>query len=159
MKHLALLSIFVLAGLLAAAQQSLTIPYQALVRDANGSPIVNQEISASITLISDSLDGTTVYDETHTVTTNSFGQINLEIGSVKPADFDTIPWDAGKIFIKLKVDLEGGNNLREIATMPFLAVPYAKYAENAKYAEEGSGWEKTEKGIAFKNGNVQIQNN
>jgi hypothetical protein len=151
MKHLSLLSIFILAGLFALAQQSLTFPYQALVRDENGNPITNQQIGAKITLYQDSIaEANKVYQEEHYPTTNAFGQMELLIGSQKPADFDVIPWGAGPMFIKLEVDLQGGTDYQEIATHQLLAVPFAKYAE------EAAGWRKSEKGIAFENGNVQI---
>ena len=156
MKHLTLLSILFFAGFFASAQQTLTIPYQALVRDANGNPVTNQQIGARITLLAESITGNPIFEETHTATTNAFGQMELQIGSVETASFDAIDWSAGKMFIKLEVDINGGAAYQIITTHQLLAVPFAKYAENAKYAEEGSGWEKTEKGIAFKNGNVQI---
>ncbi len=132
MKHLALLLVFVLAGLLAAAQQT------------------------KVTFLAESITGTVIFEETQTVTTNAFGQMELQIGSVETAVFDSIDWSAGKIFIRLEVDITGGTAFKEIATVPLLAVPFAKYAENAKYAEEAAGWKKNETGISFMDGNVGI---
>jgi len=129
MKHVSLLLIIVLAGLYAFAQQSLTIPYQALVRDANGNPVANQQIEAKITLLQDSIAGTEVFSEVHQLTTNSFGQMEIQIGSSDTTAFDNIDWSASKMYIKLEVDLEGGTNNQEIGTHQLLAVPYAKYAE------------------------------
>jgi len=150
MKHVSLLLIIVFAGLYAFAQQTLTIPYQALVRDAAGNPVTYQQIGAKITLLQDSIAGQEVFSETHTTTTNAFGQMELQIGSVETAAFDTINWSAGKIFIKLEVDITGGTVYQEIATVPLLAVPFAKYAE------EAAGWKKNETGISFMEGNVGI---
>ena len=150
MKKFTLLSIIMLVSLLAFAQQPLTFPYQALVRDATGNPLPNQPIGAKITLLQDSITGTEVYTETHPTTTNNFGQLELLIGTKKPTHFDTINWGAGTMFIKLEVDLEGGNDFKEIGTHQLLAVPYAKYAE------EGSGWKKTEGGISYLDGNVGV---
>jgi len=130
MKKLYLLSLFILIGLFGMAQQSLSIPYQALVRDANGNPVTNQQISAKITLLQDSIGGTEVFSETHTTTTNAFGQMELQIGSANIAAFDTIGWSVGKMFIRLEVDLQTGEGFREIGTHQLLAVPYAKYAES-----------------------------
>jgi hypothetical protein len=150
MKHVSLLLIIVLAGLYAFAQQSLTIPYQALVRDANGNPVANQQIEAKITLLQDSIAGTEVFSEVHQLTTNSFGQMEIQIGSSDTTAFDNIDWSASKMYIKLEVDLEGGTNNQEIGTHQLLAVPYAKYAEKA------AGWEQAEGGVILKNGKVGI---
>jgi hypothetical protein len=150
MKHASLLLIIVLAGLYAFAQQSLSIPYQALVRGANGNPVANQQISAKITLTADSIVGAEVFSEVHQLTTNSFGQMELQIGSANIAGFDTINWSTGKMFIRLEVDLQTGEGFREIGTHQLLAVPFAKYAE------EAAGWKKNETGISFMDGNVGI---
>jgi len=131
MKHLALLSIFILAGLLSTAQQTLPIPYQALVRDASGNPLPNKQIGAEISLLQDSLTAVPFFTETHNPTTNQFGQMDLQIGSVDTAAFDAIEWNAGKIFIRLEVDITGGVAYKIIATHQLLAVPFAKYAEEA----------------------------
>jgi len=154
MKHLALLLVFVLAGLLAAAQQTLTIPYQALVRDASGNPLPNKQIGAEISLLQDSLTAVPFFTETHNPTTNQFGQMDLQIGSVETAAFDSIDWSAGKMFIRLAVDITGGIIYQPIATHQLLAVPFAKYAEEA--AGWKNGWKTNETGISFVDGNVGI---
>jgi len=150
MKHLTLLSILFFAGFFASAQQTLTIPYQALVRDANGNPVTNQQIGARITLLAESITGNPIFEETHTATTNAFGQMDFRIGSVETTAFNNIDWSTGKIFIKLEVDINGGTAHQIIATHQLLAVPYAKYAE------EAAGWKKNETGISFMDGNVGI---
>ena len=152
MKHLSLLSIFILLGLLCSAQQSLAFPYQALVRDATGNPVTNQQITAKITLMAESLNGQMVFEEEHTKTTNGFGQLELQVGSENPDGFDTIPWNAGPMFIKLEVDLEGGTDYQEIGTHQLLAVPYAKYAE------EAAGWKKDENGVSYNYGTIGLWN-
>ena len=150
MKHLSLLSLLIFAGLLCSAQQSLTFPYQALVRDATGNPVAHQEIKAKITLMADSLNRQMVFEEDHSKTTNGFGQLELQIGSENPEGFDTIPWNAGPMFIKLEVDLDGGTNYQEIGTHQLLAVPYAKYAE------EAAGWKRNVNEISFNQGKTAI---
>ena len=149
MKHVSLLLIIVFAGLYAFAQQTLTIPYQALVRDAAGNPVTYQQIGAKITLLQDSIAGQEVFSETHTTFTNAFGQMELQIGSVDTTAFDGIDWSVEKMFIKLEVDITG-TVYQEIATVPLLAVPFAKYAE------EAAGWKKNETGISYLNGNIGI---
>jgi hypothetical protein len=55
--------------------------YQAIARDAAGKPIVSTALPTRITIQSDSLGGTVFWQELHSsVTSNSFGLINLIIG-------------------------------------------------------------------------------
>jgi hypothetical protein len=93
-----------------------------------------------------------VYAETHATTTNPYGLVDLQIGTgtATTGQFDTIAWGAGPYYLQLAVDLTGGANYAVMGTTQMLSVPYALYAE------EGSGWEKTENGITFQNGNVGI---
>jgi len=150
MKKINLITTFVFLAFAAYTQQTLTIPYQALVRDVNGNPVANQQIGAKITLLQDSIAGPEVFSEIHTTLTNAFGQMELQIGSVETAAFDTIDWSAGRMFINLEVDISGGINYLDIGTLPLLAMPYAKYAE------EAAGWEQAEGGIILKDGKVGI---
>ena len=51
--------------------------YQAVIRDANGIPLVNQKVYLRIDLTN---NNTTYYTEGHDVNTNEFGLVNLVIG-------------------------------------------------------------------------------
>jgi len=130
MKRTALF-LFLFLSVTLQAQQTLPIPYQALVRDASGNPLPNKQIGANISLLLDNINGTEIFTEIHNPTTNPFGQLDVQIGSVETAAFDAIDWSAGKMFIKLEVDITGGTNYQPIATHQLLAVPFAKYAEEA----------------------------
>ncbi|MCK4677890.1 MAG: hypothetical protein KAT48_07145 [Bacteroidales bacterium] len=109
------------------AQAPQAINYQAIIRDTFGTIIPNQNLQIKISILQDSVNGTAVYSETHTVNTNSFGLVNLAIGNgtVVLGDFSEIDWGESSYYLKIEIDITGGNNFAEIGTSQMLAVPYA----------------------------------
>ena len=69
-----------MAALFAQAPQKMS--YQAVVRNANNSLVTNQNVSAKITILQGSINGTPVYVETHNATTNINGLLTLEVGGL-----------------------------------------------------------------------------
>lgn len=125
------------------------INYQAIARDINGNYLQNQIINVRFTVISNNINGTPVYQEVHSDTTNSSGLFNLIIGdgTAISGDFSTINW--GSAYNYLKVELEMDNNgFIDFGTTPFLSVPYALYAKEAKqvFFSDGSA---TQPSITF----------
>lgn len=101
------------------------INYQAAVRDGSGVLMTNQSVAAEFQIISGTAGGTVVYEETHNVTTNDYGLMNVVIGTgtVVSGVFANIDWGAEAHFLGITID---GNNL---GTVQFQSVPYAKNAE------------------------------
>ncbi len=104
--------------------------YQAVVRDDAGT-ISDQLVSIRISILQGSVDGTVVYSETHSPTTNSYGLITLEIGNgtLESGDFASIDWGADEYFLKVELDPSGGTTYSEAGTVQLLSVPYALNAE------------------------------
>jgi hypothetical protein len=100
--------------------------YQAILRDASGMVRADADVSIEITIVQDSAAGSIVFDETHTVTTNSMGLITLQIGSVNTSDFLDIDWSDGPYFMRIKVD---GT---EMGASQLLSVPYALHAKTVE---------------------------
>lgn len=96
--------------------------YQAILRDPVGSPKPNFNANIQVSILQGSATGSVVYSETHSTTTNSFGMVNLEIGSKNPSNFSLIDWANGPYYVKIFVD---GT---EMGTSQLLSVPYALYA-------------------------------
>ena len=115
----------------AKAQVPQGINYQAVVRDASGNQLSNQAISLRITILENNT--TTVYQETHAVTTNGFGLVNLVIGqgSAIQGAFSSIDWSAGSYFAQLETDVSGGSNYLVMGSQQLMSVPYALYAETS----------------------------
>jgi hypothetical protein len=63
------------------AQVPEKMKYQAVARDNAGNILSNQLISFRISILQGSSSGTSVYSETHQLTTNDFGLANLNIGN------------------------------------------------------------------------------
>ncbi len=121
--------------LLVAAQPPQAFKYQAVARDANGDPIKNTAIPVRISLRLDSPTGNIIWQETHNVTTNNFGLLNIEIGkgtstgTGSAAKFEDIDWGAGAYFTAIEMDF--GNGFDPMGTSELLSVPYALYAAEA----------------------------
>ncbi len=107
--------------------------YQAVARDAGGVAIANQSVGLRISLLQGSASGASVYTETHAVTSNSLGLLNLVVGngSVLAGSFSGIDWSNGPYFIEISMDVTGGTNYQLMGTQQLMSVPYALYALNA----------------------------
>tara|TARA_R110002126_G_C10432881_1_gene498289 strand:+ start:374 stop:1015 length:642 start_codon:yes stop_codon:yes gene_type:complete len=104
--------------------------YQAVLRDANNTLIVNQQVGMQISILQGE---NPLYVETHMPTTNSNGLVSLEIGngSIVSGVFSQVDWSEGTYFIKTETDLSGGSSYTIIGTSQLLSVPYALHAKTA----------------------------
>lgn len=114
-----------------------TFNYQAVVRDANGNVLQNQGIALRIAILQNSPTGTELYAERHVKTTNSFGLVNLEIGtgSVLTGIFSTIPWGTITPYLKIGIDLSGGTSYTDFGASKITSVPYAHLAGQVSYLQ------------------------
>jgi len=120
---------FMLLSAATMAQAPQEFKYQAVARDAAGSPLASANIAVKASILD---NGTSVYSERQTATTNTFGLFNLSIGTgtVLSGTFNTINWSTGNKSIKLEVDFSGGTNYVTMGTAPLESVPYALYSQN-----------------------------
>ncbi len=118
---------------LSFSQSPQTFNYQAVVRDAAGDVIVTQNVSIRIEILQTSSSGTSVYSEEHSVTTNLFGLVNLQIGGGTPlsGDFATIDWGADIYFLQIELDETGGTAYQLMGNSQLISVPYSLYANEA----------------------------
>ena len=74
---------------------------------------------------------TAVFTETHLVSTDDLGQVNLVIGegTATTGDFTLIDWSLGSYF--LGIELNTGAGYVAMGTTQLLSVPFALYAENS----------------------------
>lgn len=117
--------------LLAQAPQSMN--YQGVARKASGEPLLGKVIKIRFSIVD--ATPTTLYSETHSVTTNQqTGIFSLSIGAGTPVTgtFAAIDWTSGSRSLKIEMDENGGNNFTLVGTNPFQSVPYALYAEKTK---------------------------
>lgn len=105
--------------------------FQAVARDANGDLIANQEVGVQVQVLQGSDSGSAVYTETHTVTTNALGLLNLVIGEGNSEDnFSSIDWTSDNYYVALSIDADGGTDYEDLGATRLLSVPYALVAKN-----------------------------
>lgn len=107
------------------------INYQAVARDAGGQILPNKSLTVRLSIKTNGPAGTTVYQETHAVFTNTHGLFSLLIGQGNPVvgTFANLNWGQESHFLKVEVD--DGTGYLDMGTTQFVAVPYALYAEKA----------------------------
>jgi microcystin-dependent protein len=114
------------------AQSPEMLSYQAVVRNAEGELVKDQQVSVIFSVITGSANGLVIYTETQTPSTNSNGLISLQIGEgVSSDDFSAIDWSQGSYFLKTQVDPSGGNNYTISGTSSLVSVPFALYAKSS----------------------------
>jgi len=129
MKNIFTLIVSLLIAVNTFAQIPDEMSYQAVIRNSSDQLIVSQQIGMQISILQDAEDGTPVYTETQTPTTNSNGLVTIEFGG--EAGWDAIDWSSGVFFIKTEIDPDGGSNYTITGTSRLLSVPYAIYAKDA----------------------------
>ena len=114
------------------AQSPEKMSYQAVVRDGSNDLITTQAVGMQISILQGGSEGTPVYVETQTPTTNANGLVNLEIGTGTTSDdFSKIDWANVTYFIKTETDPIGGTSYTITGTTQLLSVPYALYAKTS----------------------------
>ncbi len=128
--HLTLFFLFLISRTYAQAPQS--INYQAVIRNDAGVVVPNKTINLRFS-IQEGIATTPQYIEVQQAITNSVGLVTLAIGkgTAQSGTFAGINWSLGTKFLKIEVDINGGNNFALIGTQQFLSVPFALYAERA----------------------------
>jgi hypothetical protein len=90
MKNLFLSILLFLPIAFLTGQSPDSLSFQAVIRGEDGTLLINQTISVKIGIIQGTTDGTKVFEEIHSVTTNENGLLTLIIGNgtiehVKPS--------------------------------------------------------------------------
>jgi uncharacterized protein (TIGR02145 family) len=114
------------------------IPYQAVLRNADGQAAANNTVSTKFTLRQNTSDGEAEYIETHALTTNSQALLSAVIGqgTAVQGTFAEINWSNTIKFLQVEVDL--GNGYVDLGTQQLMSVPFALYAANAPAGPAGS---------------------
>lgn len=123
------------------AQTPQSFPYQAVARNASGNLLANQLISVRFSILDGSVSGATVYQESQSITTNTLGLFNVNIGqgTALIGTFSGINWGTGSKYLKVELDPTGGAVYTVMGTSQLLSVPYAIYAGATSNAAAGNG--------------------
>jgi len=120
-------SVLFIVSLLALTPQK--IYFQAVIRDASNNIVVSHSVGMQISILQGSVDGTPIYLEVQTPTTDLNGIVSIEIGG--GPDFNAINWSTGSYFIKTETDPTGGTNYTLTGTSQLISVPYALHSHTA----------------------------
>ena len=111
------------------AQTPNQFKYQAVLRNADGTIMANEDVAVDISILQGSASGTSVFTEQHSVTTTAQGLINLNIGSIN--DLSVIDWSADTYFVEVSI------NGTVMGTSQLLSVPYALHSKTAENVFSG----------------------
>lgn len=108
--------------------------YQGVARNAVGNVLANTKITLRLSIRDNSSGGPIVYSETRSITTNTVGLFNVQMGSAGATNVTgTLPgvnWGVGNKFIQVEIDPNGGNAFTNIGTSQLASVPFALSAGN-----------------------------
>jgi hypothetical protein len=99
------------------------------VRDQAGAALANQAVSLQFILLQGPSPGTAVFTEVQSVTTNSLGLFNVQIGS--SSNLNAVNFYAGTYSLQVNLDASGGTNFVAMGDPQLLAsVPFALHANS-----------------------------
>lgn len=129
--------VFLVTNVVLYAQTPQKVSYQSVIRNGSGELVMNSNVGIRISIIQGSIFGTSVYVETHSVTTNGNGLATVEFGggSVVTGSITTIDWSNGPFFLKTETDLTGGTAYSITGTTELISVPYSLYSQRAAVAD------------------------
>lgn len=135
MKHTAIFAISLIFFIGSAVSQ---VPqgfnYQAVARNDAGNPIAAATLTAEISILSDTVLNNYVWQETHTVNTNSYGLFNVVVGRGNREGgsyetFESIDWSAAPLYIRSRIYYQSSWHVMSAAEL--WSVPYAMVSETA----------------------------
>jgi len=140
MKKIVLIAALAFGTYMVSAQAPEKMSYQAIVRNATGQLLTNQNVAVRVSVLQGSAAGTSVYSERVSGQTNVNGLLSLEIGSgmVLSGTFSAINWGANSYYLKTETDPAGGTDYTITGTSELLSVPYALYAKSSGGGGGGS---------------------
>jgi uncharacterized protein (TIGR02145 family) len=117
------------------AQAPLGIPYQAVMRSADGSVMASSAVSLTFIIHEGAANGTVMYQESHSLTSNAQGLVSCVVGNgvVSQGNFANIHWGNGAKFLHVMM------GSTDLGTQQMLSVPYALYSESTEVSISPTG--------------------
>ena len=121
------------------AQSPAAIPYQAVLRNTDGSVMANSSATIIFKIHDSTALGTVVFEETHTTTSNAQGLISLNVGegSAVFGTLNGVNWSTENKF--LQVLMNTGNGNVDLGTQQMMSVPYALHANDTYMRVSATG--------------------
>ncbi len=117
------------------------IPYQAVMRNADGSVMASSEAVLTFMIHDGTANGTVVYQESHALTSNAQGLVSCVVGNGvvlqgnSEASLSQINWGGGAKFLHVMMGSDA--SLTDLGTQQMLSVPYALHSGSADNAANG----------------------
>ncbi len=128
---LLILILFILISITAISQNNKGITFQAIARNSQGIVMGNQKIQIRISILTDTIKNSIVYQEVKSITTNPLGLFSVLIGANELAKvktegvFENIKWGDKEHFIRVEIDPE---NHFQFILIGQQAINYVAYA-------------------------------
>ncbi len=112
--------------------------YQTVVRNLDGLPMADTSLNFLFSILKDSINGDSVYTETHLATTSHLGMVQVVIGAgnVVLGSFDSINWGMSEYFLKTELKFAETEEYQLMGISQLLSVPYALFAENVANVDD-----------------------
>ncbi|MEN9333014.1 MAG: hypothetical protein RLY35_194 [Bacteroidota bacterium] len=135
MKTFFTLSLYLLITSFLFAQAPQGIPYQAVMRNADGSVMASSAVSLTFMIHDATATGMVVYQESHVLTSNAQGLVSCVVGNgvVSQGNFANINWGSGAKFLHVMM------GTTDLGTQQMLSVPYALYANGVGVRASATG--------------------
>ena len=128
--------IFLLVSYVGFSQKGLS--YQAVILDPNaievpgqdisGQPFVNGDVWMKFSIYNGS---TLQFEEVQKTRTDAYGLVNLMIGSVSTASFNSLVWDSSQKTLQVHVSFNQGGSYLKVSEQKLTYSPYTLFAETA----------------------------
>lgn len=141
MKKQLLLILSILLSVASFAQAPQKFTYQAVVRNSQNQLVTNTLVGVQVAILQGGPQGSVVYAEWHTQSTNENGLLTLHIGegTFSNGNFSAIDWESGVFFLDMGIDPNGGTDYSIWSSQQLLSVPYALYAATSGNGEGPQG--------------------
>ncbi len=128
-------ALFLFLALSSYSQSPQGIPYQAVMRNTDGSVMASSAVSLTFMFHDGTANGTVVYQESHSLTSNAQGLVTCVVGNgvVSQGNFININWGSGAKFLHVMMGSV------DLGTQQMLSVPYALYAESTHLSVSPTG--------------------
>jgi hypothetical protein len=131
-----LLPFMITFSIAAYTQAPQRINYQAIVRNATGTPLTSgTAVGIEFQIHDTSATGIVIFTETARDTTNQFGLITHAIGT--NTSLATVQWGSEQKWLQVLIDPNGGTNYVDMGTTQLISVPYALFAGNSAPGPQG----------------------
>lgn len=133
-----ILVLFILISIISISQNHKGIAFQAIARNSQGIVMGNQKIQIRISILTDTIKNSIVYQEIKSITTNPLGLFSVLIGADELAKiktegvFDDIKWGEKEHFFRIEIDPENHFQFIQIGQQAINYVAYAFTADHIK---------------------------